>query len=349
MSIRATVDADDDHEPEYIPPPREDDRGHLTTGSDAERLREALETAARLHAAGQARAATVRAYDGDWRRFTAWCGRYSVAACPAVEATVIAYVGHLVNAGKSPATIRRAVAAISRIHRDRGHNSPCTGDHLQQMRRGLADDVDAARRARGGASPLIGADVRAMVDTCDARTIRGQRDRAIVLLTYAGGFRRSEVAALQVDDLRFESRGVVVTLRRTKTTTAEQARQVSIPKSRHKDTCPRNALRAWLDTARIESGPVFRGIDRWGRGAREALSDRGICRVVQHVADAAGIDGERVSAHSLRAGHVTQRRITGDDTSAIRDTTGHRTEVMVNHYDRGARMFRGDVAGSLGL
>jgi integrase len=175
------------------------------------------------------------------------------------------------------------------------------------------------------------------------------RNRALILLAYSGAFRRSELAALDVADLVEEPRGLVVHLRRTKTTTAIDGREVSIPSGRGAATCPVRAMRAYLEAAGITSGPAFRSVTRWGLVGSMAIGDDTVCDVVKAAASAAGLDVVQVSAHSLRAGHVTQRRITGDDVAAIQDSTGHRSERMVRHYDRGARRFRHDVAGSLGL
>ena len=331
------------------------DRGELETGDAAARLREAMAAAVGYHQAGSGREATHRAHASDLRIFRAWCDDVGASSLPADSATVAAFIaGQVHQAGKAPATVRRYLASITVAHREAGHDSPCASDAVRRVFKGIRDDVQATRAPavagrRGGAAPLLRDDVRAMVATVAGASVKAHRDRALILVGYVGGFRASELAGLDVADVVDDPRGLVVQLHRTKTTSAADGREVSIPFGRDPSTCPVRALRAYLDAAAITAGPVFRGVSRWGQVARTAIGSDTVSDVVKAAAVAAGLDVERVSAHSLRAGHVTQRRIAGDDVGAIQDSTGHRSERMVRHYDRAARRFRHDVAGSLGV
>jgi integrase len=331
------------------------DRGELETGDAAAALAAAMRAAVEYHKAGSGRDATHKAHASDLRIFHAWCASVGASSLPAEPATVAAFIaGQARTLGKSPATVRRYLATISVAHRGAGLANPCEAATVRTVLAGIGDDLAAAGAPavagrRGGAAPLLRDDVRAMVATVAGASVKAHRDRALILLGYAGAFRRSELAALDVSDLGYDPRGVVIHLRRTKTDTAAAGRDVSIPNGTHAETCPVRALRAYLDAAAITSGPVFRGVSRWGQVARTAIGADTVSDVVKAAAVAAGLDVAQVSAHSLRAGHVTQRRIAGDEVSAIADSTGHRSERMVRHYDRAARRFRHDVAGSLGI
>ncbi len=331
------------------------DRSDLVTGDAVDGLREAMRAALEYHTAGSGRPATHKAHASDLRIFGAWCDSVGASSLPAEPATVAAFIAGQVNqAGKAPTTVRRYLASITVAHREAGHDSPCASDVVRRVLKGIRDDVAASRAPavggrRGGAAPLLRDDVRVMLDAVPGADVRSLRNRALILLAYSGAFRRSELAALDVADLVEEPRGLVVHLRRTKTTTAIDGREVSIPAGRSAATCPVRAMRAYLDAAGITSGPAFRSVTRWGLVGSMAIGDDTVCDVIKAAAFAAGLDVVQVSAHSLRAGHVTQRRIAGDDVAAIQDSTGHRSERMVRHYDRGARRFRHDVAGSLGL
>lgn len=304
--------------------------------------------AVRLHQQGSGRQATQRAHASDWAVFETWCDSVGLCALPAEPPTIAAFLGAQVAAQHAPATLRRRLASIAVRHRREGHPSPCSHDTVRTVMRGVWDDRTAVSYARGPATPLLAADVRAMLSTIPPGPA-GTRNRAILLLGFGLGLRRSELAGLTCAALTFESRGLVVQLGRTKTTTAAEGREVSLPMGRDPTTCPVRALQAWLDVSGIEDGPVFRGVSRWGAIARTGITDKAVNDIIQGLATAAGIPTERVSAHSLRSGHITQRRIGGEEVANIQDTTGHRSERMVRHYDRAAKRFRVDVLARLGF
>ena len=165
---------------------------------------------------------------------------------------------------------------------------------------------------------------------------------------FAGAFRRSELVALNVDDLVFGEQGVVVTLRRSKTDQTGAGRQVAVPYGRHADTCPVTALRAWLEAATITEGPVFVSVDRHGN-ADGRLSDRAVALVVKHYAKAIGRDENDFAGHSLRAGFATEAARAGAQELDIMRTTGHKSLPMLRRYIREGNLWRGNAASKLGL
>jgi integrase len=176
------------------------------------------------------------------------------------------------------------------------------------------------------------------------------RNRAIILLGFAGGFRRSEIVALNVDDLVFEAGSLSVTLRRSKTDQFAKGRTIVIMLGENPATCPVAAVRAWLNAARLQhdgNNPAFRPI---GRGGVEftPLCDRTVDRIVKSAVRAAGLK-DSYSAHSLRAGHVTEALARGADRAAIKRQTGHQSDAMLDRYARETDLAANNSSSSLGL
>jgi integrase len=214
------------------------------------------------------------------------------------------------------------------------------------------------RRTKGTAPTQKAAalidDIRAMVDATDAGLI-GLRDRALILLGFAGAFRRSELVGLDVDDCAFSKDGLTVNLRRSKTDQAGAGRKVGIPYGSNPSTCPVRNLNEWIERAGIMSGegeprgPLFRSINRHGQVQPGGLSGIDVARVVKKLATRAGLDAAKYAGHSLRAGHATSAAIAGASERSIMNQTGHRSVQMVRRYIRDGSLFRENSAGKLGL
>jgi integrase len=176
----------------------------------------------------------------------------------------------------------------------------------------------------------------------------GTRDRALLLVGFAGAFRPSELVALDMADLQFTGDGLVITLRRSKVDQEGEGRKLGIPYGTNPDTCPVRSLKAWLEAGGIESGPVFCSITRHGKiGAR--LSSYAVALVVEQYAGALGLDAATYAGHSLRAGLATSAAIAGASERAIMNQTGHRSAAMVRRYIRDGNLFRENTAARVGL
>ena len=288
---------------------------------------------------------TRRAYAADWRHFTFWCGCHQVESLPALPETVAVYIAELADSHK-PATITRRLAAISKAHSAKGYASPASLKHaaVAEVLAGIRRDCGTAQNAK---NPILTADLkRLLAGTGD--NLKGIRDRALLLLGFAGGFRRSELAALQVSDVAFTEDGAVVTLRRTKTDQEGQGRKVGIPYGSHPTLCPVRSLRRWIEAAALSDGPLFRSVDKHGKlGA--SITPQTVRLVIVGLADTAGLEASRFSAHSLRSGLATQATINGASERAIMKQTGHKSVAMVRRYVRDANLFRENAAANLGL
>jgi integrase len=289
---------------------------------------------------------TVRAYASDWRHFSAWCAERGVERLPATLETLVSYVADQAASGLRPSTIGRRLVSIDREHRVQNLPPPGRSPELREVLAGI-------RRTHGTAPRQVNAlltdDLRAML-AATPDSLRGRRNRALLLLGFAGAFRRSELVALNVEDLEFQRNGVVVTLRRSKTDQEGSSRRIGVPYGSSELTCPVRALQGWLECypAELTSGPVFRAVDRHGN-LGDRLGDHAVARLVKEHAALVGLDPARYAGHSLRAGLATSAADGGASDRAIMRQTGHRSAAMVNRYVREGRLFRDNAALLAGL
>jgi site-specific recombinase XerD len=309
-----------------------------------ERLAPVLESAAAY--VQQAKApATLRAYRVDWNAFTAWCEAAGLAALPATPSTVALFVAAEADTGRKVATIGRRLAAIAKAHQAAGFDSPASLKHAA-----VAEVWHGVRRVKGVAqtakAPAVVDTLRAMVGQLPD-SLLGVRDRALLLLGFAGAFRRSELVGLTVEDVAIQRDGLVVTLRRSKTDQEGQGRKVGIPFGSRPETCPVRAVQAWLEAAH-PAGLLFCSINRHGQ-AGAALTAQSVALVVKRYAAAAGLDAAQFAGHSLRAGLATAAAVAGVSERAIMAQTGHRSAAMVRRYIRDGNLFRENAAAGVGL
>jgi site-specific recombinase XerC len=212
---------------------------------------------------------TLRAYRSDWTHFTRWCEEHTLCPLPASAETIALYLAALA-ATHRPATMTRRLTAITKAHQIAGHPSPAT---MQQP--AVSETLKGIRRTLGTAqqtkAPLLTADVRRMVEAL-RENLAGRRDRALLLLGFAGGFRRSELAALNCEDVQPTEDGLVVKLRRSKTDPEGKGRDVGIPYGSTPSTCPVRALTAWQTAAGIAEGAYFGGSIAMGASVPSACT-----------------------------------------------------------------------------
>jgi len=298
---------------------------------------------------------TRKAYASDWADFVGWCGRYALAPLPADALTARRYLVALARDGRKIATIQRRLAAIADAHARAGHPSPAADPAVRH-------ELAALRRALGvapkGKDPLLAEDLRAMVAALPEDP-RGLRDRAMLLLGFAAALRRSELVGLDVGDVAFARRGLVVTIRRSKSDQEGVGAQVAVAPGRDPAACPVRATRRWLQAAHLGGvGPLFRPVHRTGSIINRRLNPEHVAQLVKRAAAAAGVapldldgaaDTGALAGHSLRAGLVTQAALDGVADADIAATTRHKSRDMVARYTRIADPFRAGVAGKVKL
>src|ERR1700730_8866320 len=295
--------------------------------------------AAALDLAKAEKAASTReAYGTDFRLFKAYCDGKGVSALPASPETVAAYLATEAQNAK-PSTLGRRVAAIRYAHKLAGLETPTDAGGVKATMRGIRRTFGGARNKK---SPAVAAKMHSMVATAP-EGLAGLRDRALLLLGFAGAFRRSELVALDVADLEETETGLLVTIRRRKTDQEGAGRTIAIP--RGDVACPVKALRAWLDAAAIGAGPIFRPINRAGTVRASRLTCRSVANFVKAYAARAGFDASTFSGHSLRSGFLTSAAAKGASIFKMMDVSRHKSVDTLRGYVRDAELFK-DHAGA---
>lgn len=307
------------------------------------RVAHGAENAARFAAMSRSEN-TVRAYNAAWRDFADWCEGNGLASLPASPATVAAFLGDRAD-GLSVSSLHLRVAAISQAHEETGADNPTQDGRVRKVLKGIRRDKGTAPSRKAA---LMTAHIKAMMDHIPAGPI-GYRDRALLLLGFAGGFRRSELVALNVEDVEEVEDGLAVTLRRSKTDQEGKGRVIGIPRGIHPETCPVEAVREWVATMNATDGPLFRRLRKNEEVQDARLSDRGVARVVQKYIEAIGLEAAKFGGHSLRRGHCTQAAANGKGERAIARQTGHKSMTVLRGYIEDGSVFQDNTGAALGL
>jgi site-specific recombinase XerD len=283
-------------------------------------------------------ASTRKAYGTDFRLFKAYCDAKGVSALPASPETVAAYLAAEAQTAK-PSTIGRRVAAIRYAHKLAGLEAPTDAEGVKATVRGIRRTFGSARNKK---APAVAGKMQIMVALAP-EGLAGMRDRALLLVGFAGAFRRSELVALDVEDIAENETGLLVTIRRGKTDQEGIGRTIAIP--RGDVACPAKALRAWLDAAGIDAGPIFRPIDKAGNVKPRRLTCRSVANFIKAYAERAGFDAKTFSGHSLRSGFLTSAAAKGASIFKMMDQSGHKSVDTLRGYVREAELFK-DHAGA---
>ena len=278
------------------------DAAHLptkTTPSPSPATLSAEVAAAVSFARAEKAEATRRAYRTDFEIFRTWCNERKVANLPASAETVAAFVAFEASRAIKPSTIGRRVAAIRYAHRLAGHESPTNAETVRATLRGIRRTMGTAPIRK---APITAERVRAMA-AATPDTLAGLRDRALLLLGFAGALRRSELVGLNVDDLEETEGGLCIRIVRSKTDQEGQGTVIAIVPGAV--ACPIKSIKAWLTAAKISDGPLFRSIVKGGRATADRLSDKSVVDIVKCYAQRIGLDAKTVGGHSLRAGFLT--------------------------------------------
>ncbi len=261
---------------------------------------------------------TRRVYATGWNDFAAYCNARAISALPATPQTVTLYATSLAERVKL-STLRIYLAAVAQKHREAGLESPVAHEIVRRVVRGIARTIGAPQSRK---SAVTIDHLRAMLLEVGAEDLKAKRDRAVILLGFAAALRRSELAALRVEDLRFERRGLIVTIRRSKTDQEGAGAEIAVPYVANKTLCAVRAAKAWLDAAGISSGPLFRSFNLQRQILESPIGGRDVANLVKKLSSKARLDGD-FSGHSLRAGFATSAAAAKASLDAIARTTRH--------------------------
>jgi integrase len=240
-------------------------------------------------------------------------------------------------AGKlAVATLKHRLIAIHRAHVDAGFKSPIGDEHVRQVMQGIRRTYGTGQRRVKALVKDDLLEVLVMVDR--QQPMKAARDRALLLVGFAGAFRRSELVALRLEDVTWLPAGMELLIRRSKTDQEGQGRTVFVPYAKG-DRCPVKALQEWLRLYGITQGALFTAINRHDRPLGLPLTAQSVALIVKaSVVRVRGADARRdVAGHSLRAGFATSAAEAGLQTYQIREVTGHTNDATLAKYVRGVQ------------
>ncbi|MBA4536570.1 site-specific integrase [Bacillus aquiflavi] len=279
---------------------------------------------------------TKKAYESDWRHFENWCAENTVQSMPASVETVLLYLNDLSKTYKY-STIRRRISSISKAHKLRNQMNPVRHDYIQMALDGIGK---LNGRRQHSKRAILLEDLKKMVDCIDTSTVIGKRDKALLLVGFALASRRSELVAINREDIYFTREGADIRIRQTKTNDDDVVKSILKVSSAY---CPVVALADWLQTANIQTGAVFKTVDKYGN-IYNRTTDKTVARVVKKYAALAGLDPSEYAGHSLRSGLATSASMEGMNDNSIMKQTGHKTRHMVDRYIQSGQRYKNNAS-----
>ncbi|WP_378952603.1 site-specific integrase [Pelosinus sp. sgz500959] len=287
---------------------------------------------------------TIKSYKADWKDFVSYCRERDVAYLAADVNTVINYVAEMADT-KKVSTIVRRLSSISQAHQAADCGSPTFSFGVKAVIKGIKKTKGTLPNKKKAA---VIEDIRMMVDTLGG-SLTDIRDRALILIGFAGAFRRSELVAITINDLEFTRDGLTIMLKHSKTDQEGQGYKKGIPYGSNPETCPVRSLQDWLNQSKISEGAIFRSVNKSGRVGKKGLCDNTVAVIVKKLVKAAGLDERKYSGHSLRSGLITTAANRGVDERSIMKQSGHKSLTVMRSYIQDATLFKNNAATNVGL
>ena len=294
---------------------------------------------------------TIRAYKSDFRDFGGFCSKNALKSLPADPKVVSLYLTYLSTKDAKMSTLRRRLVSIGVIHRLKGH-------YLDMKHPIIIENLMGIKRKKGsyqkGKKPILINHLKLMIDAIDKDIsdetgIRKLRDKTIILLGFAGGFRRIELISIDFEDLEFVSEGVKIFIRKSKTDQFGEGMIKGLPYFTSQKYCPVWHLKKWLEISEIKSGPIFRRFSKGLNLGKNRLTDQSVALFLKKHLSNAGIENKNYSGHSLRSGFATVTAESGADERSIMAMTGHKTTQMVRRYIKEANLFKNNALNKINL
>ena len=277
---------------------------------------------------------TLRAYQADFKDFSAFCSRNGLNSMPTEPKILSIYLTHL-SATSKFSTLKRRIASISVIHKIKGH-------YIDTKHPIIMENLHGIKRIKGSnqkrKKPILINDLKLIINAIDQANqpeIKKIRDKTIILIGFSGGFRRSEIVNIDYDDIEFVSEGLKIFIKRSKTDQSGEGMIKAIPYFDNKSFCPVLALKYWIDNSEIKSGKLF------------DISDKSIALIIKKYASLAGLDPNKYGGHSLRSGFATSAAESGAEERNIMAMTGHKTTQMVRRYIQEANLFKNNALNKI--
>tara|TARA_B100000674_G_scaffold37676_1_gene26320 strand:+ start:40 stop:945 length:906 start_codon:yes stop_codon:yes gene_type:complete len=273
---------------------------------------------------------TLRAYQSDFRDFTAFCERNGFTSMPTQPKILSLYITYLSKTSKL-STLKRRIASISVIHKLKGHYLDTKNPIIMENLHGIKRTIGSKQKAK---KPILINDLKLIIKVIDEDKYR---DKALILVGFAGGFRRSELVNIDHEDIEFVPEGVKILIKRSKTDQSGEGIYKAIPYFDNKEFCPVLALKKYVEKKSIKNDErkVFK------------LSDKSVALIIKKYAQKAGLDSSKYAGHSLRSGFATTAAEFGAEERNIMAMTGHKTTQMVRRYIQEANLFKNNALNKI--
>ena len=277
---------------------------------------------------------TMRAYESDFKDFSAFCSKNNFNCLPADPKILSLYLTHLSQKSKF-STLKRRIASISVIHKIKGYYIDTKHPLIMENLLGIKRLKGTNQKAK---KPILINDLKIIIDVINKlkiKQIRKIRDKAIILIGFAGGFRRSELVAIDYEDVEFVREGLKIFVKRSKTDQSGEGMTKAIPSFKSALYCPVIHLQDWMFNKENKKGKIF------------PISDKSVALIIKKYANLAGMDGSKYAGHSLRSGFATSTAEAGAEERNIMAMTGHKTTQMVRRYIQEANLFKNNALNKI--
>ena len=289
---------------------------------------------------------TLRAYKSDFKDFCGFCAKHGFHSLPTEPKVVSLYLTHLSKNSKI-STLRRRLVSIGMVHKLKGH-------YLDTKHPIIIENLLGIKRVKGsyqkGKKPILINHLKSIINVIDEQKIdeiKKARDKALLLVGFAGGFRRTELISIDHEDLEFVTEGVKIIVKKSKTDQFGEGMTKGLPYFSNEKYCPVNNLKNFLELSNIKSGPIFRRFAKGSLLTNYRLTDQSVVLIIKGYLNLAGIENKNYSGHSLRSGFATVAAESGADERSIMTMTGHKTTQMVRRYIREANIFKNNALNKI--
>ncbi len=273
---------------------------------------------------------TLRAYQSDFRDFSGFCSKNGLSSIPTQPKIIALYITHLSKSSKF-STLKRRIASISVIHKLKGHYLDTKHPIIMENLHGIKRTLGSRQKAK---KPLLINDLKLIIKAIDKEKIR---DKALILLGFAGGFRRSELVNILHEDIEFVPEGIKILIKRSKTDQSGEGIVKAIPYFDNQEFCPVLTLRDYID----------KKISKKNEEKIFEISDKSVALIIKKYAQKAGLDSSKYAGHSLRSGFATTAAEFGAEERNIMAMTGHKTTQMVRRYIQEANLFKNNALNKI--
>lgn len=283
---------------------------------------------------------TIRAYKSDFIDFVNFCKKNSLKSLPADFKTVSIYITQLFKNKQKLSSIKRKLVSISVIHKIKGYYIDIKNPAIVENFLGIKRQIGVAQK---GKRPLTIENLKKIINSINSNELslaRKLRDKTILLIGFAGGFRRSEITNLNYEDIDFVNEGVKIKIKKSKTDQFGEGLTKAIPYFKNEQFCPVINLKQMLKTCKIINGGIFRRISKSGKVLTNSLTDQNVALILKKYLAIAGLENINFSGHSLRSGFATVSAESGADERSIMNMTGHKSTEMVRRYIKESNLFK---------